>query len=128
MLIAQQCFQKCKRLGVILFVGFLRQINNGVTIRKKQTSIYLVTIHNCLTLTVHMSNTPSEPTNTEKPHGDKLKVAPEGRASFLQLMKRILRYDANALFQSTMLREMPCRKEKVVRYTYFTQTVLQLIT
>ena len=50
-----------------LFVGSEWQINNGVTIRKKKTSIFLVTIHNCLILTAQMSNTPREPTNTEKP-------------------------------------------------------------
>ena len=30
--------------------------------------------------------------------------------------KRIIGYDANALYPSTMIREMPCGKEKVVRY------------
>ena len=30
--------------------------------------------------------------------------------------KRIIGYDANALYPSTMMREMPCGKEKVVRY------------
>ena len=32
------------------------------------------------------------------------------------LCKRILGYDANALYLSTMLKEMPCGKEKVVNY------------
>ena len=30
--------------------------------------------------------------------------------------KRIIGYDANALYPSTIMREMPCGKEKVVRY------------
>ena len=30
--------------------------------------------------------------------------------------KRIIGYDANALYPSTMMREMPCGKEKVERY------------
>ena len=51
---------------VTLFVGSVRQINNGVTKRKKQISRFLLTIHNCFIVTAHMSNTPSEPTNTEK--------------------------------------------------------------
>ena len=34
-----------------------------------------------------------------------------------QLCKNILGYDANALYLSTMLREMPCGKERVVHYT-----------
>lgn len=34
-----------------------------------------------------------------------------------RLWQRILGYDANALYLSTMLKEMPCRKEKVVHYT-----------
>ena len=33
-----------------------------------------------------------------------------------QLCKNILGYDANALYLSTMLREMPCGKERVVHY------------
>ena len=33
-----------------------------------------------------------------------------------RLCQRILGYDANALYPSTMLREMPCGKEKVVHY------------
>jgi len=32
--------------------------------------------------------------------------------------KRIIGYDANALYLSTMLREMPCGKEKVVHYDH----------
>ena len=35
----------------------------------------------------------------------------------LRLCQRILGYDANALYLSTMLEEMPCGKEKVVHYT-----------
>ena len=34
-----------------------------------------------------------------------------------RLCQRILGYDANALYLSTMLKEMPCGKEKVVHYT-----------
>ena len=34
-----------------------------------------------------------------------------------RLCQRILGYDANALYLSTMLEEMPCEKEKVVHYT-----------
>ena len=34
-----------------------------------------------------------------------------------KLCQNILGYDANALYLSTMLREMPCGKEKVVHYT-----------
>ena len=34
-----------------------------------------------------------------------------------RLCQRILGYDANALYLSTMLREMPCGKEKVFHYT-----------
>ena len=34
-----------------------------------------------------------------------------------RLCKRILCYEANALLLSTMVREMPCEKEKVVPYT-----------
>ena len=30
--------------------------------------------------------------------------------------KRIIGYDANALYPATMMREMPCGKEKLVRY------------
>ena len=33
-----------------------------------------------------------------------------------RLCQRILGYDANALYLSTMLEEMPCGKEKVVHY------------
>jgi len=33
-----------------------------------------------------------------------------------RLCKRIIGYDANALYLSTMLREMPCGKEKVLHY------------
>ena len=32
--------------------------------------------------------------------------------------KRIIGHDANALYLSTMLRDMPCGKEKVVHYQY----------
>ena len=39
-----------------------------------------------------------------------------------QLCKNILGYDANALYLSTMLREMPCGKERVVHYTNEYQT------
>ena len=39
-----------------------------------------------------------------------------------KLCKNILGYDANALYLSTMLREMPCGKEKVVHYTGEYQT------
>lgn len=31
--------------------------------------------------------------------------------------KRILSYDANVLYLSTMLKDMPCEKKKVVHYT-----------
>ena len=34
-----------------------------------------------------------------------------------RLCQNILGYDANALYLSTMLREMPCGKERVVHYT-----------
>ena len=34
-----------------------------------------------------------------------------------RIWKNILGYDANALYLSTMLREMPCEKERVVHYT-----------
>ena len=33
-----------------------------------------------------------------------------------KLCRKILGYDANALYLSTMLQEMPCGKEKIVRY------------
>ena len=39
-----------------------------------------------------------------------------------QLCKNILGYDANALYLSTMLREMPCGKERVVNYAEEYQT------
>ena len=39
-----------------------------------------------------------------------------------QLCQNILGYDANALYLSTMLRDMPCGKEKVVHYTGEYQT------
>ena len=39
-----------------------------------------------------------------------------------QLCQNILGYDANALYLSTMLREMPCGKERVVHYTNEYQT------
>ena len=39
-----------------------------------------------------------------------------------KLCQNILGYDANALYLSTMLREMPCGKEKVVHYTNEYQT------
>ena len=39
-----------------------------------------------------------------------------------QLCQNILGYDANALYLSTMLREMPCGKERVVHYTDEYQT------
>ena len=39
-----------------------------------------------------------------------------------KLCKNILGYDANALYLSTMLRKMPCGKEKVVHYTGEYQT------
>ena len=39
-----------------------------------------------------------------------------------RLCQNILGYDANALYLSTMLREMPCGKERVVHYTGEYQT------
>ena len=39
------------------------------------------------------------------------------RISEPHLCKNILGYDANALYLSTMLREMPCGKERVVHYS-----------
>ena len=39
------------------------------------------------------------------------------RTSEPRLCKNILGYDANALYLSTMLREMPCGKERVVHYS-----------
>ena len=33
-----------------------------------------------------------------------------------KICRRIIGYDANAIYPSTMMREMPCGKEKVVRY------------
>ena len=43
-----------------------------------------------------------------------------------RLCKRILGYDANALYLSTMLREMPCGKEKVVHYRDYTRAAQEL--
>jgi len=40
------------------------------------------------------------------------------RYSRPRLYKHIVDYDANAPYLSTMLREMPCGKEKVVHYDY----------
>ena len=42
--------------------------------------------------------------------------------------KRIIGYDANALYPSTMLREMPCGKEKVVRYKNPRDEAVKLIS
>ena len=42
--------------------------------------------------------------------------------------KRIIGYDANALYPSTMMREMPCGKEKVVRYKNPRYEVVKLIS
>ena len=42
--------------------------------------------------------------------------------------KRIIGYDANALYPSTMMREMPCGKEKVVRYKRPREPAAMLIT
>jgi len=39
------------------------------------------------------------------------------RISEPRLCKNILGYDVNALYLSTMLRKMPCEKERVVHYT-----------
>ena len=39
-----------------------------------------------------------------------------------KLCQNILGYDANALYLSTMLREMPCGKDRVVHYTNEYQT------
>ena len=39
------------------------------------------------------------------------------RTSEPRLCKNILGYDANALYLSTMLREMPCGKERVVHFS-----------
>jgi len=38
------------------------------------------------------------------------------RISELRLCKKLVGLDANALYLSTMLREMPCGKERVVHY------------
>lgn len=43
-----------------------------------------------------------------------------------KLCKRILGYDANALYLSTMLREMPCGKEKVSRHLTLRRLVQNL--
>jgi len=40
-----------------------------------------------------------------------------------KLCKRVIGYDANALYLSTMLKAMPCGKEKVVRYHYLSNAV-----
>ena len=42
------------------------------------------------------------------------------------LCKRILGYNANALYPSTTLREMPCGKEKVVEYCEAAQAAVHL--
>ena len=39
------------------------------------------------------------------------------------LCQRVLGYDANALYPSTMLQEMPCGKEKIVVYPYPSEAV-----
>ena len=49
-------------------------------------------------------------------------VSPHTPQGIPKLCKNILGYDANALYLSTMLREMPCGKEKVVHYTGEYQT------
>jgi len=40
-----------------------------------------------------------------------------------RLCQRVLAYDANALYPSTMLQEMPCGKEKIVVYSYPSEAV-----
>jgi len=40
-----------------------------------------------------------------------------------RLCQRVLGYDANALYPSTMLQEMPCGKEKIVVYPYPSEAV-----
>lgn len=40
-----------------------------------------------------------------------------------KLCKRVIGYDANALYLSTMLRAVPCGEEKVVRYHYLSNAV-----
>ena len=49
-------------------------------------------------------------------------VSPHTPQGIPKLCKNILGYDANALYLSTMLREMPCGKETVVHYTGEYQT------
>jgi len=40
-----------------------------------------------------------------------------------RLCQRVLGYDANALYPSTMLQELPCGKEKIVLYPYCSEAV-----
>ena len=42
-----------------------------------------------------------------------------------RLCQRVLGYDANALYPSTMLQEMPCAKEKIVVYPYPSEAVAE---
>ena len=42
-----------------------------------------------------------------------------------RLCQRVLGYDANALYPSTMLQEMPCGKEKIVVYPYASEAVAE---
>jgi len=41
------------------------------------------------------------------------------------LCKQVVGYDANALYPSTMLQEMPCGKEKIVVYPYPSEAVAE---
>ena len=43
----------------------------------------------------------------------------------VRLCQRVLGYDANALYPSTMLQEMPCGKEKIVVYPYPSEAVAE---
>ena len=42
-----------------------------------------------------------------------------------RLCQRVLGYDANALYPSTMLQEMPCGKEKIVVYPFPSEAVAE---
>ena len=52
----------------------------------------------------------------------KTRIRSHRRDGNSRLCQNILGYDANALYLSTMLREMPCGKDRVVHYTGQYQT------
>jgi len=61
---------------------------------------------------------------TRKHEAGKIKIRSH-KYEDVHLGQRVLGYDANALYPSTMLQEMPCGKEKIVVYPYPSEAVAE---